>query len=135
MHNSSASNLEYMEEYVWSRLKDLNMNTVVAPIYWETIEPEKDIYDFNLLDGLIIQARNNNMHLTLLWFGLWEHAFGLHASEYFMAYHFAKAIETITSAGQNKYPLPCYTNAWLKQHPWYPGSYPCGGPIKEVHRI
>ena len=33
------------------------------------------------------------------------------------------------------YPLPCYTNAWLKQHPWYAGSYPSGGPVKDVHRI
>ena len=59
MHNFSASNLQYMEEHVWPGLKYLNMNTVVFPIYWETIEAEKDRYDFVLLDGLIIQARNN----------------------------------------------------------------------------
>lgn len=67
--------------------------------------------------------------------GTWAEAFGEDAGEYFMAYAFASALERITSGGQQAYPLPCYTNAWLKQHPWYAGSYPSGGPVKEVHRI
>lgn len=52
-----------------------------------------------------------------------------------MAYYFAAALEKIASKGQEAYPVPCYTNAWLKQHPWYAGSYPSGGPVKDVHRI
>lgn len=67
--------------------------------------------------------------------GTWEEAFGEDAGEYFMAYYFADALERITSGGQRAYPLPCYTNTWLKQHPWYAGSYPSGGPVREVHRI
>lgn len=67
--------------------------------------------------------------------GTWAEAFGEDAGEYFMAYSFAAALERITSGGQQACPLPCYTNAWLKQHPWYAGSYPSGGPVKEVHRI
>ena len=26
-------------------------------------------------------------------------------------------------------------NAWLEQHPWRPGTYPCGGPIAKMHKI
>lgn len=244
IHNSSASSLEYMERHVWSNLEGLNMNSLIVPLYWETIEPEEGRYQFGLLDGLIGQARKRNIHLIFLWFGLWKNsesmyvpawmkqdteayfraekvsgeklntisplceaavekdaqafskimahireideeestvmimqveneigllgtacdyspaareafareipaelageygvsgdwkaAFGADAEEYFMAYHFAKAVEKITRAGQKEYPLPCYTNAWLKQYPWYAGSYPSGGPIREVHRI
>ena len=67
--------------------------------------------------------------------GSWKEAFGEDAEEYFMAYHFASAVERIAGEGRERYPLPCYVNAWLKQYPWYPGSYPSGGPVKEVHRI
>ena len=72
IHNSSSSNLEYMEKQVWPYIKDLHMNLVIAPIFWETIEPAKGEFDFTLLDGLIQQARNANVKLQLLWFGLWK---------------------------------------------------------------
>ena len=74
LHNSSASSLEYMKENVWDSLKPLNMNTVIAPVYWETIEPTEGEFDFSLPDGLIFQARENGMKLVLLWFGLWKNA-------------------------------------------------------------
>lgn len=244
IHNSASSSLSYMEREVWPNLRDLNMNTVVAPLYWEQIEAEEGNYDFEVMDGLIRQARENGMHLVFLWFGLWKNAesmyvpgwmkkntevyfraekpdgeklntisplceaavekdaaafaaimkhiretdgeestvimmqveneiglmgtdrdysvqgqkafgeqipielaeyfgkngtwtevFGEDAGEAFMAYYFASAVEKITEAGRKEYPLPCYANAWLKQYPWYPGSYPSGGPVKEMHKI
>lgn len=67
--------------------------------------------------------------------GTWAEAFGEDAGEFLMAYYFAAALEKITAKGREAYPLPCYTNAWLKQHPWYAGSYPSGGPVRDVHRI
>lgn len=67
--------------------------------------------------------------------GTWEEAFGKDAGEYFMAYYFALAVEKIASAGIKEYPLPCFVNVWLKQFPWYPGSYPSGGAVVEVQRI
>lgn len=244
IHNSSSSNLDYMEEHVWPALRELNMNSVIVPLYWETMEPQEGIFDFTLLDGLIGQAREEQKHLIFLWFGLWKNAesmyvpawmkqdtdtyfrvrkvngesintispfceaaiekdanafakvmahireideqkstvifvqveneigllgterdyskeaeerfkeavpeelkeicpteeswkevFAENAEEYFMAYYFAKAVEKITKAGQKEYALPCYANAWLRQYPWYVGSYPSGGPVKEVHKI
>ncbi len=65
----------------------------------------------------------------------WRETFGEDAEETFMAYYFAKAVETITSAGRAEYPLPCYTNSWLKQYPWYAGSYPSGGPVVEMQPV
>jgi hypothetical protein len=67
--------------------------------------------------------------------GSWKECFGYEAGEYFMSYYFAKAIEFITKAAQKEYNLPCYANAWLKQYPWYLGSYPCGGPVASMHKI
>lgn len=244
IHNSAASSLAYMETEVWPNLKDLNMNTVLVPVYWEMIEPVEGQFCFETVDGVIAQARENHMHLVFLWFGLWKNAesmyvpgwmkantdvyfraekrngeklntisplcekavekdriafaevmrhirevdeedstvilmqveneigllgterdysqaaeaafvreipgelaqeygvcgtwrqaFRENAEEYFMAWYFAGAVEKIASAGREAYPLPCYANAWLRQYPWYAGSYPSGGPVKEVHRI
>lgn len=244
IHNSAASSLDHMHDNVWPCLQNLNMNSVILPLYWETIEATEGHYNFELLDGLVRQARENSMHLIFLWFGLWKNSesmyvpawmkrdaetyyrvkkvsgefintisplceaavekdaaafaavmehvrmideeestviamqveneigllgtsfdyniaarnmfeqeipdvlkaeykkggtwrqvFGADAEEAFMAYHFAKAVERITAAGQKEYPLPCYTNAWLRQYPWYAGSYPSGGPVREMHRI
>ena len=67
--------------------------------------------------------------------GKWKEAFGDDAEEAFMAYHLAKAVEKIAAAGRREYPLPCFVNVWLKQFPWYAGSYPSGGAIKEMHQI
>lgn len=74
VHNSSASDLAYMEKEVWPKLRNLNMNSVIVPIYWETIEEIEGVYDFTLIDGLIRQARQEEMKLILLWFGLWKNS-------------------------------------------------------------
>ncbi len=71
LHNSSASNLEYMKP-VWKKLKDLNLNTVLATVSWELLEPEEGKYDFTLVDGLIRDARLNDLRLVFLWFGSWK---------------------------------------------------------------
>ena len=239
IHNSSASDLDYMRKEVWPRLRGLNLNTVIVPVYWELIEPEQDQFDFSVVDSLLVQAREEGLRLGLLWFGLWKNAesfyvpawmkrdsetyfrarkvsgeplntvsplcaaaverdaaafaalmrhlretdgetgtvilvqveneigllgtdrdygtaantayarsvpaalgtgdwqsvFGEAAAESFMAWHFASAVETIATAGIAEYPLPCYANAWLKQYPWYAGSYPSGGPVPAMRRI
>lgn len=253
LHNSSSSDLNYMDEMVWPALRGLNMNTVVLPVAWETIEAEEGVFDFSIVDGLIAQARRENMKLVILWFGLWknseshyvpmwvkgnsqiyyraedargvrintispfcaaavekdayafsqlmahikavdeeentvifmqveneigvmgterdfsaktepiyrssvpedikalfeddarfsanmsgdswEEVFGENAPELFMAWGYANAIETIAKAGKAVYDLPMYVNAWLEQHPWRPGTYPCGGPVMKVKKM
>jgi beta-galactosidase GanA len=71
LHNSSSSNLEYMKP-IWQRMLDLNFNTVLAAVTWETIEPEEGKLDFRLVDGLIEDARRHDLRLVFLWFGSWK---------------------------------------------------------------
>jgi hypothetical protein len=42
--NSSFTSLEYMEP-IWPKLRAMNMNTVLAPVYWELIEPAEGRFD------------------------------------------------------------------------------------------
>ena len=63
--NSSASNIEYLRPY-WQNFGKLHMNTILAPVYWELIEPVKGEFNFALVDSLIISARRYEMKLVLL---------------------------------------------------------------------
>jgi hypothetical protein len=72
IHNSSSSSLEYMKDKVWPNLRGLHLNTLIVPVFWEMLEPRQDSFDFTLVDGIIEQAREENIRLVLLWFGLWK---------------------------------------------------------------
>jgi len=76
--NSSSSILEYMEP-IWPRLEKLNLNTVLAPVYWDLIEPQEGTFDFSLVDGLVKDARRHNMRLVLLWFASWKNSMSCYA--------------------------------------------------------
>ena len=76
--NSSFTSMEYMAP-VWPKLKALNLNTVLAPVYWELIEPVEGKFDFDLYDQLIGEARKNNLKLILLWFASWKNSMSSHA--------------------------------------------------------
>src|SRR5690242_21261809 len=71
LHNSSTSNLLYMDT-ISSRLVQMNLNTVLAPLSWELIEPNEGKFDFNLVDGLIEKARKNKLKIVFLWFASWK---------------------------------------------------------------
>jgi beta-galactosidase GanA len=76
--NSSASSNDYMRQ-VWPKLKKMNLNTVIAPVYWELMEPVEKEFDFSLVDSLIINARLYNMKLVILWFGAWKNSMSCYA--------------------------------------------------------
>jgi beta-galactosidase GanA len=81
LHNSSASDLAYLQT-LWPRLRAAGLNTVIAPVEWDQIEPAEGRYDFHVLDGLLKQARANNMKLVLLWFGAWKNSMSTYAPRY-----------------------------------------------------
>ncbi len=64
---------DYLRQF-WPKLKALNLNTVVAPVYWGLVEPTEGIFDFLTVDALLQDARANDMHLVLLWFGVWKNS-------------------------------------------------------------
>jgi beta-galactosidase GanA len=76
--NSSFTSLEYMEP-IWSKLNKMNLNTVLAPVYWELIEPVEGKFDFKLLDQLIYEARKHDLKLVILWFASWKNSMSSHA--------------------------------------------------------
>lgn len=57
---------------MWPNLRGLHLNTLIVPVFWEILEPRQDSFDFTLVDGIIEQAREENIRLVLLWFGLWK---------------------------------------------------------------
>lgn len=79
--NSSATSMESMEP-IWQKLTDMNLNTVLTPIYWELIEKEEGKFDFSLVDELILRARKENLKLVFLWFGSWKNSMSSHAPEW-----------------------------------------------------
>lgn len=104
LHNSSASDLSYMKEHVWPGLKRLEGNCYLVPVYWECMEPEQGKYDFTLVDGLIAQAREADVHLVLLWFGLWKngkseytpHWFKINPEYFYMVEENGKKVESVS---------------------------------------
>lgn len=71
--NSSASSSEYLKPH-WPRLKAMNLNTVLAPVYWELIEPEEGTFDWSAVDALLRDARAQELKLVILWFGAWKNS-------------------------------------------------------------
>ena len=71
LHNSSSSSRDYMKP-VWPRLVAKKLNTVLAAVTWELLEPAEGRFDFSVVDELIQDARQNQLHLVFLWFGSWK---------------------------------------------------------------
>src|SRR5271157_3891277 len=69
--NSSATSVEYMKP-VWPKLVEAKLNTVLAGVSWNQIEPQEGKFDFSVLDGMIREARSHNMRLVPLWFATWK---------------------------------------------------------------
>lgn len=70
--------------------------------------------------------------------GNWTTVFGAGASadEAFMAWHYAKYLNTVAAAGKREYNIPMFVNAWIVQpEDKKPGDYPSGGPQAHVHDI
>lgn len=71
LHNSSSSTTSYMQP-IWEKLVAGNLNTVLAVVSWQQIEPQEGVFDFTLVDSLLKEAGKNRLKLVLLWFGTWK---------------------------------------------------------------
>jgi hypothetical protein len=69
-HNSSG--WPAMLPQVWAAVVELHANTLEIPIYWEQVEPRQGMFDFSMIHDLLVQARENKVHLILLWFATWK---------------------------------------------------------------
>ncbi len=69
-HNSSA--WPGMMPQVWSAIEVMHANTLEVPIYWEQVEAQQGKFDFSMIDMLLKQGRERNVHLVLLWFATWK---------------------------------------------------------------
>jgi hypothetical protein len=69
-HNSSA--WPGMLPQVWMAIEAMHANTLEVPVYWEQVEAQKGKYDFSMVDLLLKQGREHNVHLVLLWFATWK---------------------------------------------------------------
>lgn len=88
--NSTATSIKNMVG-VWPKLKAMNLNTILVPVYWELIEPKEGNYDFSLYKNLILEARKQNLKIVFLWFGAWKNSMSSHAPAW-------------VKMNQNKYP-------------------------------
>jgi beta-galactosidase GanA len=99
---NSSGEPQYLRPY-WPKLKAMNLNTLVVPVYWDQVEPEEGRFDFATVDGLLRDARAHGMRLTLLWFGTWKNS------------------------------MSCYVPAWVKSQPQrYPRARDAAGRALEI---
>lgn len=100
--NSSASSFQDIEQ-IYPKLERMGLNTVLVPAYWDLIEPEEGVYNFDLIDKTIDQARKNNFKVVFLWFGAWKNS------------------------------MSCYAPLWFKKdYKKYPRAYTKGGKPLEI---
>jgi len=78
LYNSSSSSIPFLDE-LWAPLKKMNLNTVLAAVAWEQLEPQEGKYDFTVVDGIIKGAKSNKMKVVLLWFGSWKNGLSHYA--------------------------------------------------------
>jgi hypothetical protein len=70
-HNANSQSPQELE-VCWKALKELRANTAEIPIYWSLIEPEEGKFDFTQVDQILQAAREQGLHLILLWFATWK---------------------------------------------------------------
>ncbi|MGF2414458.1 GH35 family beta-galactosidase [Ferruginibacter sp.] len=76
--NSSASSIDYLRAD-WDHLKEMNLNTVLVPVYWELMEPEENKFDFTLIDSIVTGAGKHDLKIIFLWFGSWKNSMSCYA--------------------------------------------------------
>jgi uncharacterized protein DUF5597/glycosyl hydrolase family 42 (putative beta-galactosidase) len=68
---NAATSLPMLEP-IWPQLVAANLNTVLVGVSWAQFEPEEGTFNYEQVDGIITQARQNNLHVILIWFASWK---------------------------------------------------------------
>src|SRR5271165_3886328 len=76
--NNTATSLENMQP-IWPKLVSGNLNCGLVALSWAQLEPTEGKFEFALVDGLIQQARFNNLKVVFLWFGSWKNGLSSYA--------------------------------------------------------
>lgn len=76
--NSSAGTSAQADS-ILPRLAQQHVNTVLMPVAWEQIEPVENSFDFSILDHWMDVAREQHLHLVVLWFGSWKNGYSNYA--------------------------------------------------------
>ncbi len=82
--NSSAGTAA-QADFILPDMARVHLNTVLMPVAWEQTEPAEGHFDFSVLDHWIDVARQQNLHLVLLWFGSWKNAFSEYVPDWVKA--------------------------------------------------
>ena len=82
LSNSAATSVSDIDE-VLPRMKQLGLNTVLVPVYWELMEPVEGQMDFTLVDRIIDVARQEGLNIVPLWFGAWKNSMSCYAPAWF----------------------------------------------------
>jgi len=69
--NNAATSLPMMEP-IWPKLVEGHLNTAIVSVSWAQFEPEEGHFNYTQIDGVIAKARENHMHLVIIWFGSWK---------------------------------------------------------------
>ena len=66
LHNSTASSMSYMQENkIWDKLQAMHLNSVIATVSWELVEPQEGKFDFTLVDDMIAEAKTMKAEFVL----------------------------------------------------------------------
>lgn len=78
---NSAAHREYLAAR-WDTLVGLGLNTLVAPVSWELVEPIESAFDWTSVDELVEDAASHGLRLVLLWFGSWKNSMSSYAPQW-----------------------------------------------------
>jgi hypothetical protein len=72
-HNSTSSSIGHMDKTgIWGTIAKGNYNTIIASASWELVEPAEGKFNFDEIDYLINNARENDVKIVLIWFASWK---------------------------------------------------------------
>ena len=124
LHNSTCGGFEYMRP-VWKRMAEKNLNSIIATVSWELIEPTEGKFDFTLVDSIITGARKANLKLVLIWFASFKNAGSVYIPSWvkqdYQKYprakdEFGKPLEILSTFGKASYEADAKAFAALMHH-------------------